>query len=321
LTPRWRDVAAVGVIEERGWISRRRVLVASGREAWYRSLFEARGLFQPRRSVPGAPVLSDRGGRLVVRLPAAPGAAGEGEPRGPRGRAEAGVPGFVLKEESYPFPSCLSGLAGPARTDREFRNLFALRALGFPAVEPIACGRSGAWIFPGSTFLITREFAGSTSLKAWSREGGLDLDPGAVESALLAFAADVARLHKRGCYVRTLYGKNVLVRRGAGGEAELCVCDVPRIRRARPGRVRFRLAARDLACLEKWAAGVYPPRARVAFLRRYLDELGEGPPLREWVRPILGQRERMLHRTPAGRASRGVKRAIKRLGLGRWWPF
>ena len=304
------------VLEEGGWLERRRVLVARGNEDWYRLAFGEAGLFPGARSIPGAIVLSNRGGRLVVRIPdledtaAAPGDRPAGE----------AAPGFVLKEESYPFPSCLSGILVPPRTDREFRNLATLRSLGFPAVEPVACGRSGAACFHRRAFLVTREFPAARSLKAWSREGGGDLAPLAVERALLAFAVDVARLHANGVYVGTLYGKNVLVRRSPSGGADLAVCDVPRLRRRR-GRLRFGLAARDLACLEKWAADVWPARARLAFLRRYRAELGDGPPLRAWTRRIVAERERMLHRTPAGRLSRRLKRTMKRLGLGRWWPF
>jgi lipopolysaccharide kinase (Kdo/WaaP) family protein len=309
----------VAVIEEGGWLSPKRVWIVSQREGWYRSSFGASGLFQPGKSFPDAAVMSDRGGRLVVRFPDAFSVGAHPAPGGPSPPGRD--PGIVLKEESYPFPSCLSGLVSPPRTDREFRNLFTLRELGFPAVEPVACGRSGTWVFHRHAFLITREFTGAKSLKAWSREGGLEVDPRAVERALLEFARDVARLHKQGCYIGTLYGKNVLVRPSAGAGAELALCDVPRLRRTRAGRVRFRLAARDLACLEKWASGVYPLRSRWAFLRRYLEELGEGPPPRVWARRIRGQRERMFHRTPAGRASRRIKRAMKRLGLGRWWPF
>jgi hypothetical protein len=307
----------VAVIEERSGRIRRRVLVADGREEWYRSRFAGQGLFHPGRACPDAVVMSDRGGRLVVRLP---GAVAPRESHPPPGAAEPAA-GLVLKEETYRFPACLVGLVGPSRAESEFRNLAVLRGLGFPAVEPVACGRSGTWMFPGHTFLITREFAGAKSLKIWSREGGVDVTPADVERALLAFAGDVARLHRQGCYMRTLYGKNILLRRGAAGGAELAVCDVPRLYRIRPGRVRFGLAARDLACLEKWAADVYPARARLAFLRRYLEEAGSGPDARRWARRIRRERDRMQHVTPVGRLSHGVKRGLKRLGLGRWWPF
>jgi hypothetical protein len=99
------------------------------------------------------------------------------------------------------------------------------------------------------------------------------------------------------------------------------LCDVPRLWWFRGHRLSFGLAARDLACLDKWGRLVCGPRDRLAFLRTYLEKLGEGPPLRRWVRRIVRQRERMRHATFTGRMSRKFKRFLKRIHLEKYWPF
>src|SRR5256885_13668180 len=72
----------------------------------------------------------------------------------------------------------------------------------------------------------------------------------------------------------------------------------------------FQLASRDLACLDKWARPVFPLRARLAFLKVYLEKLGEGPPIDEWMARIFRQEERLLHRTFLGWTSRKIKKRL-----------
>jgi len=137
----------------------------------------------------------------------------------------------------------------------------------------------------------------------------------------MAFALELARLHRARCYLRTLYGKNVLLRKSSGGEVELQVCDVPRLWWFKGRGLSFQLASRDLACLDKWARPVFPLRARLAFLKVYLEKLGEGPPIDEWMARIFRQEERLLHRTFLGWTSRKIKKRLKRWHLGNYWPF
>lgn len=63
----------------------------------------------------------------------------------------------------------LHGVLTVPRAEREFHNLLALRSLGIPAVEPLACGHSGRWILYHRSFLITREFMGAVNLKTWMK--------------------------------------------------------------------------------------------------------------------------------------------------------
>jgi hypothetical protein len=86
------------------------------------------------------------------------------------------------------------------RAEREFHNLLALRSLGFPAVEPLACGHSGFWILYHRSFLVTREFEGAVSLKSWMKSHlkgkAVDFTPEEVRGALIHWARDLARLHR-----------------------------------------------------------------------------------------------------------------------------
>src|SRR5262249_27314037 len=162
------------------------------------------------------------------------------------------------------------------------------------------------------SFLITREWSGAISLKIWSRQKRDAFPDEEVERAMMAFAGDLARLHRARCYIRTLYGKNILIRKSSGGGAELAVCDVPRRWWSKGKGLSFHLAATDLACMDKWARRVFGPRARLAFLKAYLDKLSEGPPLRRWVRRIFRQGQRLHHVTLLGWTSRRIKKTLKR---------
>lgn len=338
----------MALIEQRKLLRYRRIVVPVSRVQWYKSLFGAEGLFRPRRSFPDAEPVSVRGRRRVVRfeesrIPAAVLAPAASVPALGDGRSSGngvvagegvGVPvvggrvkaasqgtGLILKEETYPFPTFLHGILTVPRAEREFHNLLALRSLQFPAVEPLACGHSGFWILYHRSFLITREFTGAVNLKLWAKGQYSGIRRAELEKALLDFARELARLHRARCYVRTLYDKNILVRRAPDGRVELALCDVPRLWWFRGRGLSFGLAARDLASFDKWARQVFSVRSRLGFLKVYLERLREGPPLRSWVRRILRHRERMRHRTPVGRMSRKLKNTLKRLHLENYWPF
>ncbi|HZN58279.1 MAG TPA: lipopolysaccharide kinase InaA family protein [Planctomycetota bacterium] len=349
--PDWGTGPPTAFIEDRRLLRYRRVVVPANRVEWYKSVFGGENLFRPRRSCPNARLLSDRGRRTVVcfddplptparavsplvavvvvgtgaKGPSTLAHLGAVEPEGIELPAPPPRLGLVLKEERYPFPTLLHGILTVPRAEREFHNLLALRSLGFPAVEPLACGHSGFWILYHRSFLVTREFEGAVSLKSWMKSHlkgkAVDFTPEEVRGALIHWARDLARLHRARVYVRTLYGKNILARRADDGRIELALCDVPRLWWFRGRSLSFGLAARDLATLDKWARQAFGPRPRLAFLVAYLEELGEGPPLRRWVGRILRQRERMRHRTFLGRSSRRFKRFLKRWRLGDYWPF
>jgi hypothetical protein len=296
-----------------------RVLCAPELEAWYRQAFPGAALRDPGRSIAESDVLSDRGGRLVVRFarPPAPPSPAAAEDRG----REPAAGRLVIKEERHPFPSCLLGLFARPRAEREFHNLRTLRRLGFAAVEPVACGHTGVLRCHRRSFLISREFAGAETLKGWSARRPPWPSREELQQALLRLAPEVASLHRERSYLRTLYAKNLLFRRSPSGGLEIALCDVPRLRCSRRRELDFGLAARDLATLDKWGREVFGTRARIGFLRTYLAALGEGPPPAAWIRRIARSRDRLRHQTLLGRLSRGTKRALKKVGLKRYWPF
>src|SRR5688572_22926719 len=265
----------------------------------------AEDLLVDARTLPGAVPIQKRGPRAVVRLPAPSVGAPE----------LAGRPTLVLKEEVYPFPMLLRGIAAPPRALGELRNLALLRSLDFPAVEPLACGWAATCGLPTRSFLLLEDFAGSVTLKDWARAASPDVSRriarADIVDALRGLIRGVARLHAAGVSIGTLYAKNILARSGPGG-IELRLCDVPRARGPAASAVGFGPAAHDLACLDKWACEALASEERRGILDAYLEELGAGPPPEAWMAAIRRRRDRLRHRTPSGRASRGWKRLLKR---------
>ncbi len=273
---------------------------------WYRERIGIDGPPWREAGLPRATLISRSGRRCVWRL--APGPGGE--------------PVTILKVDRPPFPGLLRRLIGPSRAEREFRNLQSLRGLGFPAVEPIAHGRQGLGPFRLGTFLLTRDFEGSISLRQWARAARRPIPRAEIERLVLAMAPALAALHRGGGAIRTLFAKNILVRERPGRPAELALCDVPRFLPPAGGGFRFRRAVRDLASLDKWASATLDGAARRKFLRTYLAALGlVEPPRRELIRRIRGAVDRMEHRTPMGRLSLSIKTLLNRIHLRRFWPF
>ena len=239
---------------------------------------------------------------------------------------------LFLKEEPYPFPAILQALLVRPRVVREFRNLRLLRSFGCPAVEPLAYGVCGFWPLYTGSFLITAEFAGAQTLKAWSRNtSGLELDRREVTTAMLGFARTLGRLHRCGYYMRTLYAKNILVRETDAGTIEIALCDMPRLwkrsdvfeSRSRPTlrRFHFLLACFDVACLDKWGSHVYRDRERLRFLKVYLEELQMGPPRRVWVKRVSQMARFLRHESPLGKIRKNFRRFLLKYRLKKYWPF
>jgi hypothetical protein len=221
---------------------------------------------------------------------------------------------FVVKQERFLIPRVRYGgpFSGP-NCEREFHNLRTLRANGIRAVEPLGYGVLRIGPFIGSSFLVTRDFTGSTDLRDWSPASSGACSAARLHELLLDFAGDLARLHRSRHYVWTLYAKNFLVRAAAAPDSsELALCDVPRLVHW-PGRLSVAFAVRDLAALDKWAVTHFPREARLAFLETYLAALGEGPPLEEWCERIERRVDRLNHRTGWSSARKRVQRGVRRI--------
>lgn len=225
---------------------------------------------------------------------------------------------FVLKQEAYRVPRVHYGgpFSGP-NSEREFHNLRTLRALRVPAVEPLCCGTSGYGPFVRHSLLLTREFSDSIDLRDWTRARDTNVSAAQLQQALLAFAVDLGRVHRARRYAWTLYAKNFLVRPGpAGGAVELALCDMPRLVHW-PRKLSVSFAVRDLGALDKWGETNFPLEARLTFLARYLEALGEGPPFLEWCRRIEHRVNRLNHRTSFSSARKRLQRGIRGLVRGR----
>jgi hypothetical protein len=226
---------------------------------------------------------------------------------------------LVLKQESYRIPRVRYG--GPfsgLNSEREFDNLRKLRALGIPVVEPLCYGTSGFGPFLDRSFLVMREFTCAIDLRAWSTDRDSRVSLAQLHDTLLGFAVDLARLHRLRHYVWTMYAKNILVRPNASADGvELALCDVPRLVHWPRRRLSIAFAVRDLGALDKWGATAFPLEARLAFLKAYLDALGEGPSFVDWCRRIERRVDRLNHRTPLSSAKKRLQRGIRSLVRGR----
>ena len=189
------------ILEGKSSFLRTRTEVLREHADWYRERIGVDGPPWGKAALLRSTAISHSGGRRVWRLAPGPG----------------GAPGTVLKVERPPLPGILRRLISRSGAEREFRNLQAMRALGFPAVEPIAHGRQRFGPLRLRTFLVTRDFEGSISLRQWTRAEHRPIPQGEIEGLLHSLAPALAILHRGGGAIRTLLAKNILVRRGTGG--------------------------------------------------------------------------------------------------------
>ncbi len=292
-------------VEERSTGSLQRVWILPEHADWYRGAVGEANLARPRSSTRHVELVQSTRKSTVYR-----GEIGDG----------ANSRGVYIKEEPYGIVAGLTRLVATSRTRREFRNLLRLHAADVPAVEPIACAEESTGPRFRASVLVTGEFAGAPNLKEWARTAPSPEDVEAVGKALLGFSRQLARLHSARIFVRSLYGKNILVRVGREA-AELCLCDVSRMWAWRPNAGSRRLAVFDLGCLGKWAESVYSPRERLRFLRAYLRERGEAGSLREWSERVARKSAFLRHETRAGRLRKKFRRFLNRYELRKYWPF
>ncbi|MBI4586316.1 MAG: hypothetical protein HY717_20090 [Planctomycetes bacterium] len=268
--------------------------------------FGASGIFHLHRSLPEGSRLSRKRNRSLFRL------------------AEPGEKRYILKHEKFPFPTWLLTAAMAPIGRREMANLRRVRALGAPAVKPVAAGEVGWGPFFFEYFIVTEEISGSYNLSEWLRDHGgkpqKEIPAARVFAALPRLAAALARLHRSRFYSRTLFAKNLLIYQGGAGEADFAIHDLPRARYAPDASLSLQHAVFDLACLDKWASACLSRAARLRLLKLYLSALVEGPPLRTWVKKILHRRNRLLRRTCLSWAGHRVRRWMKKIPVwGKWW--
>lgn len=228
------------------------------------------------------------------------------------------------KHQAYPLPGRLfTWILGPWGR-RELDALLTLRSLGMATFTPVLGGVAERGPFVHESFIATLAIEGGVNLSSWRKDRSGDarslLPDDELRDALPPLWENLARLHRRRFYARTLLAKNVLAYRDESGELVLALHDLPRPR-LRPGRtLSLRLAVYDLACLEKWAVHWLEPDERRTLLHRYLAVLGEGPPAEVWERRLERRTAALLRETlPAHLRHRG-RRTLKSLpGIGHWF--
>jgi hypothetical protein len=230
---------------------------------------------------------------------------------------------LYLKHQRYPLPGRLFTWVFGAFGRRELDALRTARALGAATVVPLGGGAAERGPFVHETWLATRAIPRSQNLSVWQKAGGdgrAAFPPDEVRGALPVLWRTLARLHAERFYARTIGGKNVLVYRGEDGSLAFALHDLPRAV-YRPGRpLSVRLAAHDLARLERWAVRWLEPGDRSALLAAYCEALGEGPPLAVWRRRVARSLDRRLRRTLVNRLLHGGRRWLKDLpGIGVWF--
>jgi Lipopolysaccharide kinase (Kdo/WaaP) family len=231
---------------------------------------------------------------------------------------------LYFKHQRYPLPARLFTWVFVPWGRRELEALRTAGALGVPAVTPLLGGVVERGPFVHESWLATRAVSGALNLSAWQKNRTGDshaaFSPEEVRAALPALWRMLGRLHRHRFYCRTTGAKNVLVYRAADGAIAFALHDLPRALH-RPWRgLSLRLAAQDLARLERWAVRWLDDAERDALLDHYLRELGEGPARGVWQRRVARALDRQLRRTPVSRLPHRVRRTLKDLpGLGHWF--
>jgi hypothetical protein len=172
----------------------------------------------------------------------------------------------------YRFPMLLrrveaafrhSWIATP-KAAAELAALARLRALGVPAVEPLACGwRRDAVGFVRDSFLLTRWWPHEDLERRLAAGRPLP------EPAWRALGAAVGALHARGVRHGGLAPRNLLIGRASGAESDAAPGAEWEARLVDPARVRFgpapldaRAAQRDLRPLQPALAQAGPAQRR-----------------------------------------------------------
>jgi hypothetical protein len=190
-----------------------------------------------------------------------------------------GQPGFFIKRHYFArwgnrLRSALRGtFFGAHRGLAEYRALNTMRALGVPAVRPVAYGSRRVLHFLTACFLITEETPEAQNLTTFA----LDVVAGRrclsrTDRCLVVrtLAEQLAALHATGFWHGNLFWRNVLLRYGPGGRPEFFFLD------PQPPHAWERLGAgggwwsRELAQLLVSASSFTTRTERLRFLRHYL---------------------------------------------------
>lgn len=207
-----------------------------------------------------------------------------------------GGPGFFLKRYAYPswhkrWRGALRGtLLGAHRGKAEYDLLSEMRALGIPAVRPVAYGCRREAGFAAACFLVTEAVPGACNLTTFAsdvRDGRRHLSAVQRRQMLEHLARAIARLHATGFAHGQLYWRNILVRTDANGDPEYFFLD-PRPRRGARWVRRQRDWWLDELTQVSASAQAFTTRGeRVQFLEHYLAERRVQLDIRDLLRRIV----------------------------------
>lgn len=145
-----------------------------------------------------------------------------------------GEPGFYVKRHYFPtwikrLRGALRGtFFGMHRGQAEYHALNGMRALGIPAVRPVAYGERRSAHFLCACFLITEEVPEARNLTSFASEvvrGTRTLSFSQRSALIGTLAEQLAAMHAAGCSHGNLFWRNLLVRYGPDGGPEFFFLD------------------------------------------------------------------------------------------------
>lgn len=147
----------------------------------------------------------------------------------------------------------------------EYENLMDLHDAGIPACRPIAFGEDCSFFRERFSFIVTEQAPGDRTLLEFFQNCP---DASLRAQVTEAVASLVRQLHDRGFAWPDLYGRHIFV--NIGQKIELCLIDVPRVKRPLLMTVLHR--ARDLTNLYiSIPLACWSVEDRALFLRTYCD--------------------------------------------------
>ena len=163
-----------------------------------------------------------------------------------------------------------------------------MRALGIPAVRPVACGSRRIGHFVAACFLITEEVPDGCNLTTLAHRLGPAHRPPSPElrrDLARRLARQVARMHAAGFAHGALFWRNIVARPGPDGAYEFFFLD------AEPPRLWHRLGndewwRAELAQLAVSAEPFTTRSERLRFLLAYADAARLNPELKACARAI-----------------------------------
>ncbi len=176
---------------------------------------------------------------------------------------------FLKRQENHTRRTLRHPFSGESTINGEIKNILALQQAQVPTLEPVFYGERKV---DGKrrAILVTRELDGFCSLDQLMEQW---LDQGWGQSVhtrkllIKVLACDVRRMHEHHLVHNALHPKHVFVRLVEGGDPEVCLIDLEKMRYTLTAR---QAGNRDLDSLNR-RTRVWTRGARLTFLKYYTD--------------------------------------------------